>query len=413
MSKKEKGAIVVEATIALTSFIFMIYILLTIILMSLAQAKINIAVNCAAKEISQYFYLYSLTGLDKMAGLAEEKGNLADGGVDKVANGIETLYDEIGNIEKGNASLDSVKNSGKSAYEDIKSGVNTVTDDPKQFILSAAYATGEDLYEFFKSSGGQMLVKSMVKKNLRASTETSDLNTSVERFLKYCRVVPSGTSYMAGLDFSKTEITPQGTDNDLIIKIVCDYDVSVIRLLGIDYTFHMTACGKTQAWAVGEMTAEKSFKPVENNSEESSTKPETTTEPEESTTQQETTTKAETTTRKKETAKDYAKKYTHNPNSNRVFIGKDARIEGESNAGTYLLVQNTPEMQEDLGANGTWMIQKEFMQTQINKRNTFYLTEDPEKATGDFAKQVQYLKDHDYVIEEGPLYWVATPASKQ
>ncbi len=38
---------------------------------------------------------------------------------------------------------------------------------------------------------------------------------------------------------------PGGTDD---IQIVADYDVHVIKLLGIDVTFHFTQCAKTKAW---------------------------------------------------------------------------------------------------------------------------------------------------------------------
>lgn len=407
MKGKERGAIIVEATIGLTSFIFFIYILLTVVNVCLAQAKIGIAVNAAAKELSQYCYLYSLTGVEKMAAVAEEKGGLSDDVVDDVAAGIETIYDEIGNISKGNSSASSVKNSAKSAYNSIKSGATTVADDPKEFILSAIYATGEDLFEMGKNSVGAALVKNLVKKNLRTHTEGTSLDSSVENFLRYCRVVPSGNSYMDGIDFGNTEVMPQGAENNLIIKIVAEYEISFVRLLNMDLTVNLCACGKTQAWAVGETPESKSFGSSSGSGDdkteettEETTKPETSTE--------------ESTTEKKKTAKDYAKESTANPNSQEVYIGSNARKMGDSNNGTYLWIEDKNRLEEELGTGGSWQVQKEFMQSQIDKKKTFFLTDDPNTASGDYANQIKYLKNHDYEIVEMPIGsvgWKAVPKS--
>ena len=51
--KKERGAIVVEATISLTAFIFAIFTILMIVDVCYTQAKISTALNSATKEISQ------------------------------------------------------------------------------------------------------------------------------------------------------------------------------------------------------------------------------------------------------------------------------------------------------------------------------------------------------------------------
>lgn len=56
--KREKGAIVIEATISLTVFIFAILTILSLVDIAYVQAKMSVALNSAAKEISQYSYLY-------------------------------------------------------------------------------------------------------------------------------------------------------------------------------------------------------------------------------------------------------------------------------------------------------------------------------------------------------------------
>ena len=54
----ERGAIVVEATLSLTAFVFTIFTILTLVNVYFIQAKMSVALNAASKEISQYSYLY-------------------------------------------------------------------------------------------------------------------------------------------------------------------------------------------------------------------------------------------------------------------------------------------------------------------------------------------------------------------
>ena len=60
--KSESGSVTIEATISLTAFMFAIVTLLTIVNICMIQARMSVAINTTAKELSQYSYLYSLTG---------------------------------------------------------------------------------------------------------------------------------------------------------------------------------------------------------------------------------------------------------------------------------------------------------------------------------------------------------------
>ena len=62
--KDENGAIVVEATLSLTTFLFLFFMVFSIITSARCQAIIGSAINNTAKEISQYSYLYGLTGIN-------------------------------------------------------------------------------------------------------------------------------------------------------------------------------------------------------------------------------------------------------------------------------------------------------------------------------------------------------------
>lgn len=242
MKDNERGAIVVEASISLTTFIFLIYTILSIINICFAQAKIGVAINCAAKEISQYSYLYSLTGINDMKKDAYDKGELANGAVDDVVSGVEAIFSEIAKGQNGSIDPSSAYETGKNAYNSIKSGVGTVAEDPSKFILSAAYSAGSDLFDDRMGDAAAALAKNLVKKNLVTSSDGN-----CESLLKYCGIVPVGGSYFNGLNFEKTEIFAEKTNE---IRIAVSYEIRVIRLLDIDITYKFEQCGRTEAWSI-------------------------------------------------------------------------------------------------------------------------------------------------------------------
>ena len=93
--KNEHGSVTIEATIALSAFMFAIVTLLTVVNICIVQAKMSYAINSTAKEISQYSYLYSLTGLNdrqkELYGAA--KADTKD--IDDILSNVNTVYNEI------------------------------------------------------------------------------------------------------------------------------------------------------------------------------------------------------------------------------------------------------------------------------------------------------------------------------
>lgn len=418
MKDKERGAIVIEATIGLTAFIFFVFTLLTIIDVCLAQAKIGVAVNTAAKELSQYCYLYSITGVQKLSESANEKGKTFDGTVDEVSEGIETVYNEIGKVENGDINAQSIKNTGKTAYDKFKSAGNTVMDDPKEFILSALYASGNDIFEFFKNQAGAQLVKVLVKKNLKTSADGS-----VEGFLKYCRVVPRNGSYFDGLDFSGTEIFPAGMEGikkNGVIKIYCEYDISLIKLLNHDITFHLSSRGQTIAWSVGDATFDKQLTGSTGGDKQSNGETNSQEDPENNENNTENNTKNEETTTEEETteahdAKYFALKGTRNPYGEYAVLGPYNNtilsyddFADENNLTYFYIDDEDLEAAQEAGYS-TWDINKEFLQNQINRSKTFILMEDPNnpRKGSTYEKEINYLRDHDYEFVEDGMGWKA------
>lgn len=126
--KDEKGAIVVEATMSLTFFIFAMLLILSITNICLAQSKIGVALNSAATEISEYSYLYKLTGLNEKHKEWTEKGEEAGQQIGNVTNGVSELYSSISAIANTGTSIDvSDFSSITGAYNSISGNVDNAS----------------------------------------------------------------------------------------------------------------------------------------------------------------------------------------------------------------------------------------------------------------------------------------------
>lgn len=184
--KSESGSVTVEATISLSAFMFAIVTILTIINICIVQARVSYAINTTAKEISQYSYLYALTGLnDSQAGL-EEAGQTDTLPLDNVFNDINTMYNEIENLgdsglstgdvddisakwDNISQSLNGLQDSGSALMSDIED----IADDPRQIIFGVAKLAGSTAMDTAKSKLiMEPLAKAMCKKHL-VSTKSS------------------------------------------------------------------------------------------------------------------------------------------------------------------------------------------------------------------------------------------------
>ena len=244
--ENERGAIVVEATLSLTAFVFAIFTLLTLVTVYYIQAKMSVALNSAAKEISQYSYLYYALGINEydatLSEGTEDSKKTAEDTIDGVGAVLDSLsgaqnsvstgdFDQlVADIEAGATSVDSL----------VTMYADKLADDPKGFILGMGKMAGSELKEEVKVILGQVLAKTFMQKNLKSHQDDNP-----DSFLQRYRVVDG----MAGLDFDYTALMAYGTSNQ--IQLVVTYDVSVIKLLNIDYTFTFRQCAKTTAWGNG------------------------------------------------------------------------------------------------------------------------------------------------------------------
>lgn len=107
--ENEKGAVIIEASVALPIFIFAIYIILSITNICYVQAKISMALDSAAQDISQYSYLYYRLGLDNLQAELHNQEGVADSRerVQGTISGVGALMDSMGELE-GSVDMDAM-----------------------------------------------------------------------------------------------------------------------------------------------------------------------------------------------------------------------------------------------------------------------------------------------------------------
>lgn len=210
IKNREQGAIVAEATIALTAFIFAIYMILSIVDICYVQAKMGIALNSAAKEMSQYAYLYETFELSEyMSGTGGKSSEM-----------MGSFAEVLNKISKGTSNFSS----------DISS----------MFAQGGTQAEGDSAAEYLKNGLGMALAKQCVKKNL-----VSYEGDTPEAFLKRCHVKDG----LSGLNFINTTFLTDANQSE--ISLIVSYKVQVVRLLGTEYTFNFVQRADTKAWGKG------------------------------------------------------------------------------------------------------------------------------------------------------------------
>ena len=264
--RTESGSVTIEATISLSAFMFAIVTLLTIVNICMVQARISYALNVTAKEISQYSYLYGLTGLQNSQSEIYGAGVEDTEDVGPLLSDINTVYNEIENLGKtGNQSTDniddilnawdSIAESGENIADAGSSAYNTLKDiakDPKNLLFGIAKLAANEGLDLAKSKLiAEPLTKVMIQKHL-----VNEEDGNVEAYLQALGVVPSATgSYMDGLDFNGSTLFPNGSNE---IRLVVSYDVKVIALLPIDFSFHFRQSAVTHGWLAGEASYQTS-----------------------------------------------------------------------------------------------------------------------------------------------------------
>jgi len=221
--KRENGAIIVEATMVLPFFMFAIIMILSIVDICYVQAKMGIAINAAAKEMSQYGYLYTTLHLDEH--MSGEGGKSSE---------IMGSLSEI---------LNSISEETKSVSAELSSLFGTVGN----------VASGDSAAEYIKDGVGQELAKKLIEKNL-----VSYKGDTAEAFLKRNHVVDG----IDGLNFLCTSFLTNAEQDE--VDIVVSYQISVIKLLNVDFKFPFVQRARSKVWGRGVTKIQSTTEPSKN-----------------------------------------------------------------------------------------------------------------------------------------------------
>lgn len=254
--RDENGAVIIEATIALSVFMFFIVTILAIVNICYAQAKIGTSLNETAKELSGYSYLYALTGLNEKQAKLHGEADSAKNDIGQAAEGISDLCDAFkdttnaaGNVAQADPSetIDRVMediSQGKAAKSQLEDVFSRVADDPKAFMISVGKLLADKGLDDAKSKWiAAPLTKCIMKKHLK-STADGDCET----LLKALKVVPGAESYMQGMNFDGSSLFPGDTHT---IRLVARYKVKVVPLLPVNFEFTFCQTAETEGWFGG------------------------------------------------------------------------------------------------------------------------------------------------------------------
>lgn len=209
--KSENGAIIIEASLSLTLFLFALITVYSMYHVSLAQARISSALNATAKEISQYSYAYGISGLKTKQANLSAYGGAAESIISDNFSEVENLYTAIeGLVDCAETIAISPDDAESFAYYVINQGIEQA----KGWIVDKG-------------------ARSLMKKHFGADPDGFLKGLGVEQGTK-------------GLNFKESTIFKDGK-NDLIV-LNCRYKVRVIKLLGIDMEMNFELTARTRAW---------------------------------------------------------------------------------------------------------------------------------------------------------------------
>lgn len=375
--KNQEGAIVVEATIALTTFMFLIVTILSIVNICLVQARMGTLVHGIAKDISNYTYIYTMAGLNEKEQAIKEKADYARNGVDKV-------------VENSNEAISALQTIGEVAMDG-------------EFWRSMTSLLVEGAIQEVKGQVLDDVCKLAAEKRLASVGE--DANAYLVRM-----GIEEG---IAGLDFSDSELCSGGGDD---IKIIVTYKVHVLELLGIDFDFNFEQCAYTKAWCAATGTTveggdESSEEGGSSNGAETDNSKDTS--EQESEIEEENKEEAENTeTESVETKSldEYVEDATHNNSAEQVMLGKATGNEETDYVSlaklydmTYFeLSEEDQNVLEEQGSNAVWSVHKKYLEEQEFAGKSFMLSSNPYHATGIYYQEVDWLINKGYTFEYDP-----------
>ncbi len=252
----QRGSITVEATISLTVFMFFIITILSLINVCRIQAKVAVAINAAAKEVSQYSYFYGLSGLHAAHSALGASASETEESINSVVSNTNELYNSIQNIAETGAntnientgdvlsSWDTIMaevKAGTASVETLEQQIGEICSDPGKMILGIGKIfISEAIDETVSRFLAPPIAKTLCKKHF-----TEDIYNDPDAYLESLGVEGG----LDGIDFSNSKLFPGGENK---IEFVAVYKVKVIQLFPIENEFVFCQTASTKGWLLGE-----------------------------------------------------------------------------------------------------------------------------------------------------------------
>lgn len=201
--ENERGAIIVEATISLTAFMFAMFTLLSVIQIAYAQSRMSVALSSATKTIAEYAHVYYATGMDEAFSGTGGKSS--------------ELFGQVGGF-----------------MEEMGGELGPVSEELAQFLTDAGQATSNtSITDILKNLAGEGLVLGLTNSNLGDGSPGS-----AERFKQ--------RYHIKDIDLLESQVLPDGKNH---IYFRLKYRIEVVKLLNMDFSFNMSTWAYADAWS--------------------------------------------------------------------------------------------------------------------------------------------------------------------
>lgn len=285
--KRQSGSISIEATVALTAYIFVIIAILSIINICRTQMIISVAVDQTAKEMSQYAYFYDISGLDNITSGLDKDGKEAKKNTNQLIDYSKTMMTSLQGMSNG------VQQTGSDIQGTYNSLQNSTSfDDALSQVQKAADTIGNNVdniqnhAETFKKAADafEAQIKTMDVESYMRSLGAMAAGKGVHAVLSRLICAPIAkclmTKHLAGYagdgvsgsDWDKADATLKnlGLTNGMSdlnflmsemfseeepkqIHLVCYYTVPLSTVIAIPGDKHLVFCKEavTNAWLSG------------------------------------------------------------------------------------------------------------------------------------------------------------------
>lgn len=261
------GSATIEAVVAFTGFLFVIFTILNIVNLCRAQMLISNAMDTVTKELTQYSYFYEISGLQKFENKLQAISENGDLDLNTIASSVGNLYTALSDgassseaemrglansLQEGTLSsssvstalqnIDTEKNEVLAAMESMEAQMEGLLDNPVAYLKSIVAVAGSQGLETLKSRAiAAPLAKSLMVKHF--GNNRAEANASLERL-----GVVDGLN---GMNFNMSTIFQKNHKDE--IHLVVYYKVKVVQLFKWA-DFEATICKETRAraWLGGD-----------------------------------------------------------------------------------------------------------------------------------------------------------------